>query len=81
MAIGCRALFSGSNFLTEVEIVERDGSKFVILHQPLFINKVREVTWCYGIDYPNHKIIDHLNRSTKFKGEVFRLKHTEVEVF
>lgn len=61
-------------FITEVEIVTRDGSKYPILHQKFFVNKVRETSWCYSLEWSDQSIVDDLNKSTKYPDEFFVLR-------
>lgn len=65
---------SNSLFQTEVEVYTDGVSKYVRLHQPLFINKIREISWFYSLDFSDYEIVKDLNRSCKFKDEYFKLK-------
>ena len=65
---------SNSLFQTEVEVYTDGDSKYVRLHQSLFINKIRELSWCYSLDFSDYEIVKDLNRSCKFKDEYFKLK-------
>ena len=61
-------------YQTKVQIKIEGDSKYVYLHQPLFVNKIRKLSYCYSIEFSDQEIVNDLNRSGKYPEETFILK-------
>lgn len=49
-----------------VEIIERDGSKYVRFHSRIHKNMPTELTYCYSTDFADHEILRDHSLLTKF---------------
>jgi hypothetical protein len=61
-------------FVTEVEIVVRNGSKYCNLHQRFFVESIRENEFCYSTEWSDQEIVNDLNKRHDYPDERFILK-------
>lgn len=50
-------IYSTNHFMVYVGIEEREGSKFVMIYAPLYVNKVREFSVCYSLGHSDYQIL------------------------